>query len=100
MLLMLLFTVPWGKVIIAVVHVHYFGNHPVCFPGNGSFCGFFAHGLYEFDKRPFRMNPVTGYVKVFTFVFECMVDLVSVRYHCAGKILQKFPGMIGTTGGL
>ena len=51
MLLTLLFTVPWGKIVIGVIHVHDLGYHPIGFPGNGAFGCFFAYGLYEFGER-------------------------------------------------
>ena len=96
MLLTLLFTVPWEKIVIGVIHVHDLGYHPIGFSGNGAFGCFFAYGLYEFGERSSCMNSASGYVKVFAFIAECMVDLISVRYHCAGKILQEFSWVVCT----
>lgn len=60
MLLTLLFTVPWEKIVIGVIHVHDLGYHPIGFSGNGAFGCFFAYGLYKFGENPERWQKSTA----------------------------------------
>lgn len=98
--LTLLFPILIRQVIKPIVGMQDVGNHVISFLGHGAFGSAKPYRLDKVCKKTPCMNPATGYLEVFPFPCELVVDLITVRNDGAGEIFQEFSRVVSLSGSL